>query len=105
MIMTIWWSKSARLLEFSRSFLRSGALLLAAPDRSEIEGGYPERYGEAEEGEGLILKYSSSWIQLFVQGGHCLLHHGHQLHSHHGPKGERTIIVYYCHHCQYCQNV
>ena len=27
---------------------------------SEIEGGYPERYGGEEEG--LVLEYSSSWI-------------------------------------------
>ena len=28
----------------------------------EIGGGYPERDGE--EGEGLVLQYSSSWIEL-----------------------------------------
>ena len=29
----------------------------------EIEGGYPERYGGEGEEEGLVLEYSSSWIQ------------------------------------------
>ena len=29
----------------------------------EIEGGSPERHGgEEEEGEGLVLEYSSSWM-------------------------------------------
>ena len=35
----------------------------------EIEGGYPERDGGEGEGEGLVLEYSSSWIdgKLFVE--------------------------------------
>ena len=28
----------------------------------EIEGGSPERYGEGEGEEGLVLEYSSSWM-------------------------------------------
>ena len=40
----------------------------------EIEGGYPERDGEGggeeEEGEGLVLQYSSSWMMS------CTLAHG-----------------------------
>ena len=33
----------------------------------EIEGGYPERDGEGEEeGEGLVLEYSSSWIKKYM---------------------------------------
>ena len=33
----------------------------------EVEGGYPERDGEGEEGEeGLVLEYSSSWIENIV---------------------------------------
>ena len=34
----------------------------------EIEGGYPERDGEGEEGEGqgLVLEYSRSWIYRFT---------------------------------------
>ena len=51
--MTIWWSKATRLLEFSRSVNRTL--------RSRKEGGSPERDGE--EGEGLVLEYSSSWIE------------------------------------------
>ena len=34
---------------------------------SEIERGYPERHreGEGAEEEGLVLEYSSSWIQIY----------------------------------------
>ena len=46
----------------------------------EIEGGYPERDregGEEEEGEGLVLEYSRSWMPFVVisrsvtLGSHC----------------------------------
>ena len=30
----------------------------------EIEGGYPERDGEEEGGEGLVLEYSRSWMKV-----------------------------------------
>ena len=62
--MTIWWSKATRLLEFSRS-------KFAPRHEAEVGSGWllekrgsPERDGEEgeEEGEGLVLEYSSSWI-------------------------------------------
>ena len=52
----------------------SGSMIpLSVP---EIEGGSPERDGGEEEGEGLVLEYSSSWMLLLKltrlgKGGTC----------------------------------
>ena len=70
MMMTIWWSKATRLLEFSHSCRKryagnngtrgySGSLYQIA--FFVIEGGTLSGEGE-EEGEGLVLEYSSSWM-------------------------------------------
>ena len=61
MIMTIWWSKATRLLEFSRSFLRSRALLLAAPDRRPSQTCGPGFFVTDEDEELGILVYSK-WM-------------------------------------------